>query len=478
MEQMSQELNINNYDIVKIKKLYNHCCNTNHFLNTFTLMDVEEGKKKVYLELSKKYDHRNMDYIEKFVNDTSNKLTNELFSVNKNDNKNTQMVGIQNIIKDPKKMNETYFNERFRIINIDSTYRENIVNQTTNNVYDSITSTNMFVNLNDDLDDVVQLELTNISIPFTFYNIDSSYKNNYFYVQQGDDISKVEISGGNYTNSTLIQEINNNLVDLNIDLSFTINTTNNKVKIENKNGLLDYNVIFYDYLDNTFSDEYKSHSTATNQSKLNNNLGWTLGFRQIDTSNVSIEYIIAASSSITSESLCYISHTKYFLVVLDDLNKNQTNKGLVQVGNKNNFIKPTQYFKEIDNKLKCLTDNKFNDYCDPNNRIDEHGNRLTKNQLYSALQINNHKKSLNEINSKLDADLINNAFAIIPFENKSLNWGESMIISDKNKYKRKYSGPVSITKMNIKLLDDKGNIINLNGGEWSFSMISTHLYQY
>ena len=32
--------------------------------------------------------------------------------------------------------------------------------------------------------------------------------------------------------------------------------------------------------------------------------------------------------------------------------------------------------------------------------------------------------------------------------------------------------------MNVKLLDDKGNILDLNGGEWSFSMMSSHLYQY
>ena len=53
-----------------------------------------------------------------------------------------------------------------------------------------------------------------------------------------------------------------------------------------------------------------------------------------------------------------------------------------------------------------------------------------------------------------------------------------MITSDKNKFKRKYNGPVNINKLNIKLLDDKGNVVNLNGSEWALSMISTHLYQH
>ena len=84
---------------------------------------------------------------------------------------------------------------------------------------------------------------------------------------------------------------------------------------------------------------------------------------------------------------------------------------------------------------------------------------------------------MNQKNSNMNANLINNVFGIVPFENKSLNWGESTFTSDKNKFKRKYGGPVNIRKLQVKLLDDRGNVINLNGAEWSFSMISTHLYQ-
>ena len=73
---------------------------------------------------------------------------------------------------------------------------------------------------------------------------------------------------------------------------------------------------------------------------------------------------------------------------------------------------------------------------------------------------------------------INNVFGIVPFEQKSLVWGESMFTSDKNRFKRKYNGPIDIDKMEIKLLDDRGNLLNLNGAEWSMTLISTHLYQY
>jgi hypothetical protein len=77
----------------------------------------------------------------------------------------------------------------------------------------------------------------------------------------------------------------------------------------------------------------------------------------------------------------------------------------------------------------------------------------------------------------MTAELIGNVFAVVPFETKSLQWGTSMFTSDKNKFKRKYNGPIDITKLNVKILDDCGNLLNLNGADWSLSIISTHSYK-
>lgn len=477
MERMSQELSIDNYDLRSVKKMYNSACNSNTFLNQYTLLDVEDGKKRLYLDLVRKYNNSNIDFIEKFIEESSKMLANELF-----DNsgvKNTQMVGVKNIIKDPRKLNQTYFNETYRIINIDSMYRENL--WSSNYEYNSKTSTDMSIFLNDTLDSVVTLELANVCIPFTFYNVDSNYGNNFFYIQkEGDDstLEKIEIESGNYTNNNIITKINESIENSanysTTDIEVSIDDLTNKVTIENKHGSDNYNFIFYDYLDSdeNFSNSYENSMSPDVQSKINNNLGWLLGFRTIDHTNNSLEYTLNANSSLNAESLCYLPYTKYFVIVIDDMNRNQTNKGLVQISNDKPFIKKTNYFTEMDNSLNCLNNTNCQTY------VDNEGRKLTKNQIYSALQINNYRSTFNNKNSKLDANLINNVFAIVPFENKSLIWGSSMFTSDKNKFKRKYSGPVNISKMNIKLLDDKGNVINLNGAEWSFSMLSTHLYQY
>jgi hypothetical protein len=469
---MTHELKLENFDLTSIKKLYNEVNDCNTFLNQYTLLDVEESKKKVYIFLVKKYNYQDGNSIQSFVESTATQLISALFLTNDGDSRNTQMVGVKNIIQDPRKLNPTYFQETYRIINVDSMYRKNIWESNMN--YDSRTSTDMTVQLNDVLDNVVSLELTNVCIPYTFYTIDETYGNNYFYVQNAvGDLTKIDVSSGNYSSSTLIGAINDSLTSASVtNMSFTLNAISSKVSVTNSSGS-DYTLVFYDYLDDaqSFANAKLNSMSPDTQSKINNNLGWILGFRTIDSSNVSLEYDIADGATIQAESLCFIPHTKYFIIVIDDLNKNQTNKGLVQISHSRSFIKNTRYYNNTDNSLNCLSSSNLNTF------IDESGRVMTKNQLYSAMQINNHRTNLTQRNSNLNANLINNVFAIVPFENKSLEWGSSIITSDKNKFKRKYSGPVTIGKLQVKLLDDRGNVMNLNGAEWSFSMVSTHLYQ-
>ena len=456
MEQMTQELSLDNHNIKSLKKMYNESINSNIFFNTYTLMDVEMAKQKLYQKLLLKYNYRNTDYIERFIDDSSKMLAEEIFNNKEISNK------LENTINS-KHTKDTKYNHR--IVNIDSIYRSNLYDD---NVYNTKSCSDMNIDLNDSLNDVVSLELSHICIPFTFYNITSESGNNYFYV----DNTKIDISSGNYDNTSLITAINTSLQTNSISITVSIDSITNKTKLTSTTGS-DQTLTFYDFLNENaqFSNNKTTNKyNIDSQSKINNNLGWILGFRDISGTN--IEYTLAANGNITSKGLCYIPYTKYFIVVLDDLNKNQTNKGLVQISNRKEIVNKEKYFKNTDNSLNCLTSSNFNTY------IDSNGRSLTKNQLYSILQVNNEKNKLNENNSKLDGNLINNVFAVIPFESKSLVWGQLNYISDKSRYKRIYKGPVDIKNMNIKLLDDKGNLLDLNGGEWSMNLISTHLYKY
>ena len=468
MEQMTQELNIDNYDLKSIKKLYNTSCGSNQFLNNYTLQDVETGKKRTFTYLMKKYNFRQSEFIQSFVDSTALVLAKELFQSNPIDGARSN--SISTIIQESPTKN-VY--ENHRMINIDSAYRSNLYG--INDKYNSYTTSDMTVQLNDTLDNTTSLELTNVCIPFTFYNINADHGNNYFYVKDNSDsvIKKIDINSGNYDTAMIISNINDSLTNNDVSLNFSINNLTNKVSLHVTNDVKDYEIVFYDNSNNSdypFNPPNTSNSLVGSEvhTKLNNNLGWLLGFRNTGVANYDrLVYLVSDSQTADAEALCHIPYTKYFIIVIDDLNRNQSNRGLVQIKNTKEQIQRKKYFNNIDNSLNCLTDANFDDYAN---------NGLTKNQLFSALQVNNYRTAYSENMSKLSSNLINNVFAIIPFETKSLVWGNSMFTSDKNKYKRKYANPVKISKMNIKLLDDRGNLINLNGAEWSFSMISTHVY--
>ena len=44
--------------------------------------------------------------------------------------------------------------------------------------------------------------------------------------------------------------------------------------------------------------------------------------------------------------------------------------------------------------------------------------------------------------------------------------------------KRIYFGPVTLYKFRIRLLNDKGLLVDLNNMDWSFSLLITQVYQY
>jgi hypothetical protein len=209
-----------------------------------------------------------------------------------------------------------------------------------------------------------------------------------------------------------------------------------------------------------------------------------------------ITYEVTSSGSVPPEKICYIPCTKYFTIIVDDINKTQSNNSLVQISNTFEQINRKKMhqnpsFLEIDDaSLNCILEDESNNVANVNTVLNNRSNSfsrtnnnspyygLTKNQIYSMLQQTRYKQNLTKVNeSKLISNLVDNVFAIVPFETKSLEWGKSLFTSDKNKFIRKYNTPVNISKLNIKILNDLGNELDLNGADWSFTIISKHQHQ-
>jgi hypothetical protein len=104
---------------------------------------------------------------------------------------------------------------------------------------------------------------------------------------------------------------------------------------------------------------------------------------------------------------------------------------------------------------------------------------LTQSQIYSINEIN---KSHNNITNYLSkAPTSSDILAIIPIKTSTGVPTGSLIVDFSGSLQdnvRTYFGPVNIERMCVKLLDDKGNILNLNGNDWCVTLVCECLYQY
>ena len=99
--------------------------------------------------------------------------------------------------------------------------------------------------------------------------------------------------------------------------------------------------------------------------------------------------------------------------------------------------------------------------------------KLTQAQLYSVNQI---KSNRDAPNNTTPAPTNSNLFATI--FNQPLDGGAIVYNNHNIVYERKYFGPITLDRLGIRLLDDKGNLLNLHGHNWSFTLAVEQLYQY
>ena len=449
--------------VIEIKKLFSKHSSLN-FLNDYTLQDVEDAKKRCYASMIRERPNE-VESLQNFLDFAAKKMVEDKFMLG-----TEKAVGavIKNTVRDS--LNPDYKNTVKRLINLDSQYRPTIYPYT----YQESLETNYISNLTEKLVNVVSIQLENIQIPFTFYNIEERQGNNFFYVSLNDTESKVVLPDGQYNMVSLLTQINDNLetvyganklnfdIDDVLDVSGTSGCKTGKTTLTNEDPSNNYTFTFYDSLD--CSNEY---------TKFNNNIGWILGFRNYTKINEEIvsEYIVTSNNSIISEAVAHINETKYIVVVVDDFNQNQTSGTLVQTNLDVTFIKPTTYWQHQD-KTKCLSNlncENLNDYIDSSRT-------LTKAQLYSQSQINKNRAYLNKQSMRVECFTPNNVLGIIPFD-PTTTWGEPYF-NDKIDYKREYHGPIDIEKLHIKLYNDKGIPIHFNGNDWYMSLITEHLYKY
>lgn len=418
---MDFELDLNKYTTTQLRMLFTKHTDIN-LLNEFTLQDLEQCKRNLLFKFSSHYKYEELT---KFLDDSVHKITKEKI----NFSHDTQSVIIKNTVKD--NLNVNYKNTIHKLILIDSQDRKDLSQSN---------QTNYIYQLNNKLTNVVSLKIMNIQIPFTFYNIEERRKNNKLTIAS----NTMTIPDGHYTLDQIIDKIN--VLDANV--SVTIDTNTRKTKIVNKTG-------------SDITIDFKN-----NEDIISHNLGWYLGFRP---KNDSFSEIL--STNISSSSVALLPTTKYVILVVNEYTQNQTADTMIKPDMSLLDIKRTEHFSN-EPMLELINNQNVSTYLS-NIKSDRN---LTKAQLFSIAQQNQSKldKQKNKIQSSKN---INNVLGIFPFDGIQSEWGKSLF-SDKNDYIREYHGPVDIEKLQVQLYDDTGYLLELNGNDWYFTLLSENLYKY
>jgi hypothetical protein len=361
-----------------------------------------------------------------------------------------------------------------RIICIDSQYRPSA------DLYSNKSNTDFTITLSEPIKNCVSLNLYSIQIPKTWYNVDSSIGNNSFKIDcsysETDDVDSsyskiVTISDGYYTISQLITSINkrvhdtsfNNNISFNdisfTDISFNYDSITRKTSINN-DSINTVKITFFD-------KHIINSSCKSSPAMINFNLGWFLGFRGIPLIDNEIQIIInPTTKKYTSLSISQLYNPKYCMLVLDEFNYNHGNTRLI-----NSIVNETKLsIPNYRNTGRCIYNPSSNDVL----YIADNPRKLTQSQLYT---VNSIIEDRTIKNNYLIPPTNNNILAVIPIndnntEQNIFEFGTNVSIN-----KRTYFGPVDIEKIRVKLLNEQGNLINLNNVDWSFTIHTEQLYK-
>lgn len=408
----------------------------NHLINSFS-----KSKTKIDIKNIPIYKNFILNVQNELVENIKNKLIGnnaKEYKDSMNDfiPKDNQPVKTYNT-KFPKSLiNPVYKETITQLVSIDSIFRERTDDSNSINYYQ--TSSNFQYKLANPLKNVISMKISTVEMPFVWYLFNQS--NNTFTIETKnnpdgiteDTLHVITIPVGSYTNPTLISFINNIFINTGKGLEYII------FGIEEATGKSFFRVKKQGYDDEVtaVNDPYKDDPNPENpfifniyfykdfkkiceQKSLNeyDSLGWLLGFRQptyfVTKNDIYIDYYTFDS---TYELPNYLKSEGAY-------GTSATNYIFIDVDDFNNNFKSSG----------IIADN--NDYISSSTILGRIGIMVPANTM-----------------------LFNTA-------------------SDKVFKTREYFGPISITRLNFKLLDRFGNVINLQNNDWSISLEFTVIYQ-
>jgi hypothetical protein len=288
----------------------------------------------------------------------------------------------------------------------------------------------------------------------------------------------IDLPIGEYTRDQLLNAINNALTDTRTSYGSQALASGTRLSVISNNGeyvkvrmnvnkvftSTDYKLVFYDPF--SFVQCFTGASSVRNTT-WDSTLGWILGFRTLT------EYELSTATIITGDNVVSVNIYNYFMLVLDDYNHNHMNDGIVTTTQQRTDLDIPSYANRSTYKCDPITGNVITSSLSLNGL-----NNLTQKQTYATQEIINNKKQASASKKYSPGPFTKNVFALIPLNIAQLSnnsiyveHGTSLEI-----HQRSYFGPVNLQRMSVKLVNDRGETVDLNGANWSFSFICEQLY--
>lgn len=425
-----------------------------------------------------------------------------------------------------------------RMVFIDSSQKQNL---TLAGEY----NTDFTLDLSEPLTNVLRMYLHSIHLPNTWYTFSPHLGNTSFsaaHINAGTGLPIItkclEIPAGNYSGPELASALQTAVEWP--TLLFTFDARTGKITMSNSEQ--DPVVLtFYSPtgLPDCANAACPPGGPAGKSTFRNQNLGWSLGLRDLQTdvsTGSTVTYanppggdftltlggaLPGAPVAFTPLSPVELHGPKSFFLVVDDYNQNRLNKGVVSMTDRPTKLPVPTYVEPglVDpytGDISCVSVTPPPGIAGPARAgrvVKTYPRRLTQAQIYTANEILANRNTPDFRVPPVSAD---NVLAVIPLSGiqrtarvcydatwtpwtlpgpnpnppltvnittlKELTYPQAAPFiatgADLLANERSYFGPVDIERMRVKLIDDRGNVVDLNGMDWSFTLCVEELYQY
>ena len=364
----------------------------------------------------------------------------------------------------------------------------------------------------------------------------------WIYDQNSENYVSISIPPGNYSQASFQTTLNNSFTNAGFISFPTIPNVTVPVNYNQNSGMLTLylyggvwqdpekqtntftvsettKIIFFDF---TASLQCNINCSTKSNHYFNSTLGWIMGYR--------LPYINVLQNGNEASAILDLNGTKYLILVIDDYNQNHINNSLVSISQFSNTLKIPSYYSrdlpytcikpgQVSSNLNELvsgvvtqslfdtqslnagngsftpgnytnTSNQAqnglliggkyeNDYTNTQIVLPSAPRTLTNAQLYTINSINNNNNNITNYLAK--APTSSDILGIVPVKTSTGVPTGSLLVEFSGSLQdssRTYFGPVNIDRLAVKLLDDKGNILNLNGNDWCVTIVAECLYQY